>query len=69
MTYKSVGNLLVDSTYRSGSVDKIVLEEGYYDMANSRVEYTIHNHLGSPRVILSDLNGDATISTSNMGTF
>ena len=52
--------------YRSGSVDKIVLEEGYYDMANSRVEYTIHDHLGSPRVILSDLNGDGTISTSNM---
>ena len=35
-------------------------------MANSRVEYTIHDHLGSPRVILSDLNGDGTISTSNM---
>lgn len=52
--------------YRSGSVDKIVLEEVYYDMANSRVEYTIHDHLGSPRVILSDLNGDGTISTSNM---
>ena len=52
--------------YRSGSVDKIVLEEGYYDMANKRVEYTIHDHLGSPRVILSNLNGDGTFSTSNM---
>ncbi len=48
-----------------GRPDRYYFDNGYYDFAEARFVYCIKDHLGTPRVWFTDVNGDGVIKADD----